>query len=168
MNLWYLHWRPESMCLFLLLFHNNDFCPPPIFWIVDHQSTYYILAGFGILLLLINVMIIMLKVFWIEVILLWRDIARPYKTRNGKWQVLSCSSKEEVLQWLLVTCLLIFYNLCFENQIPFCLPAYDQEIFLSPLRGHSSSRLVTLMVLRFTSSAQTSSPIWLPFLPKPQ
>ncbi|XP_019609363.2 interleukin-1 receptor-like 1 isoform X1 [Rhinolophus sinicus] len=49
---------------------------------IDHQSTYYILAGFGILLLLINVMMVMLKVFWIEVILLWRDIARPYKTRN--------------------------------------------------------------------------------------
>ncbi|XP_014647180.1 PREDICTED: interleukin-1 receptor-like 1 isoform X1 [Ceratotherium simum simum] len=48
----------------------------------DHQSTYYILAGFSILLMLINVMVIMLKVFWIEVILLWRDIARPYKTRN--------------------------------------------------------------------------------------
>ncbi|XP_066120967.1 interleukin-1 receptor-like 1 isoform X1 [Saccopteryx bilineata] len=49
---------------------------------IDHQSIYYILAGFGILLILINVMMIMLKVFWIEVILLWRDIARPYKTRN--------------------------------------------------------------------------------------
>ncbi|XP_054433938.1 interleukin-1 receptor-like 1 [Pteronotus mesoamericanus] len=49
---------------------------------IDHQSTYYILAGFGILLMLINIMMIMLKVFWIEVILLWRDIARPYKTRN--------------------------------------------------------------------------------------
>ncbi|XP_070429494.1 interleukin-1 receptor-like 1 isoform X2 [Equus przewalskii] len=48
----------------------------------EHQSTYYILAGFSILLMLIIVMMIMLKVFWIEVILLWRDIARPYKTRN--------------------------------------------------------------------------------------
>lgn len=53
------------------------------------------LAGFGILLMLINIMMIMLKVFWIEVILLWRDIARPYKARNGKWQV-SSSSKEKV------------------------------------------------------------------------
>ncbi|KAM5320097.1 interleukin-1 receptor-like 1 [Glossophaga mutica] len=49
---------------------------------IDHQSTYYILAGFGISLMLINIMMIMLKVFWIEIILLWRDIARPYKTRN--------------------------------------------------------------------------------------
>ncbi|XP_036916707.1 interleukin-1 receptor-like 1 [Sturnira hondurensis] len=49
---------------------------------IDHQSTYYTLAGFGILLMLTNIMMIMLKVFWIEVILLWRDIARPYKTRN--------------------------------------------------------------------------------------
>ncbi|XP_019524268.1 PREDICTED: interleukin-1 receptor-like 1 [Hipposideros armiger] len=49
---------------------------------IDHQSTYYTLAGFGILLLLISVLMIMLKVFWIEVVLLWRDIARPYKTRN--------------------------------------------------------------------------------------
>ncbi|XP_045684667.1 interleukin-1 receptor-like 1 isoform X3 [Phyllostomus hastatus] len=49
---------------------------------IDRQSTYYILAGFGILLMLINIMMIMLKVFWIEVVLLWRDIARPYKTRN--------------------------------------------------------------------------------------
>ncbi|KAK1327688.1 hypothetical protein QTO34_012833 [Cnephaeus nilssonii] len=49
---------------------------------IDRQSTYYMLAGFGILLMLINIMMIMLKVFWIEVILLWRDIARPYKARN--------------------------------------------------------------------------------------
>nr|XP_025724848.1 interleukin-1 receptor-like 1 isoform X1 [Callorhinus ursinus] len=48
----------------------------------DQQSTYYILAGFSTLLMLINVMVIMLKVFWIEVILLWREIARSYKTRN--------------------------------------------------------------------------------------
>ncbi|XP_045741217.1 interleukin-1 receptor-like 1 [Mirounga angustirostris] len=48
----------------------------------DQQSTYYILAGFSTLLMLINVMVITLKVFWIEVILLWREIARPYKTRN--------------------------------------------------------------------------------------
>ncbi|ELK32287.1 PREDICTED: interleukin-1 receptor-like 1 [Myotis davidii] len=49
---------------------------------IDRQSTYYMLAGFGILLMLINIMMIMLKVFWIEVILLWRDVARPYKARN--------------------------------------------------------------------------------------
>ncbi|XP_017509053.3 interleukin-1 receptor-like 1 [Manis javanica] len=49
---------------------------------IDRQSNYYILAGFSILLMLINVLVIFLKVFWIEVILLWRDIARPYKTRN--------------------------------------------------------------------------------------
>ncbi|XP_077771058.1 interleukin-1 receptor-like 1 isoform X1 [Canis aureus] len=49
---------------------------------IDKQSTYYILAGFSVLLMLINVMVIILKVFWIEVILLWRDIARPYKTKN--------------------------------------------------------------------------------------
>ncbi|XP_042837022.1 interleukin-1 receptor-like 1 [Panthera tigris] len=49
---------------------------------IDHQSTYYILTGFSILLMLINIMVIMLKVFWIEFILLWRDIARPYKSRN--------------------------------------------------------------------------------------
>ncbi|XP_019660498.2 interleukin-1 receptor-like 1 isoform X1 [Ailuropoda melanoleuca] len=46
------------------------------------QSTYYLLAGFSTLLMLISVMVITLKVFWIEVILLWRDIVRPYKTRN--------------------------------------------------------------------------------------
>ncbi|XP_021535964.1 interleukin-1 receptor-like 1 [Neomonachus schauinslandi] len=48
----------------------------------DQQNTYYILAGFSTLLMLINVMVITLKVFWIEVILLWREIARPHKTRN--------------------------------------------------------------------------------------
>ncbi|XP_006218794.3 interleukin-1 receptor-like 1 isoform X1 [Vicugna pacos] len=52
---------------------------------IDQQSTYYLLAGFVILLLLINVLVIILKVFWIEIILLWRDVARPYKTRkDGK------------------------------------------------------------------------------------
>ncbi|XP_029792976.1 interleukin-1 receptor-like 1 isoform X2 [Suricata suricatta] len=49
---------------------------------IDDQSTYYILIGFSILLMVINIMVIMLKVFWIELILLWRDISRPYKTRN--------------------------------------------------------------------------------------
>ncbi|XP_054944958.1 interleukin-1 receptor-like 1 [Physeter macrocephalus] len=49
---------------------------------MDQQSTYYMLAGFSILFLLINVLVILLKTFWIEIILLWRDIARPHKTRN--------------------------------------------------------------------------------------
>ncbi|XP_066863144.1 interleukin-1 receptor-like 1 isoform X2 [Kogia breviceps] len=49
---------------------------------MDQQGTYYMLAGFSILLLLINVLVIILKTFWIEIILLWRDIARPHKTRN--------------------------------------------------------------------------------------
>ncbi|KAL1288476.1 IL1RL1 [Ovibos moschatus] len=49
---------------------------------MDQQSTYYMLAGFSLLLLLINAFVIILKVFWIEVILFWRDIARPSKTRN--------------------------------------------------------------------------------------
>ncbi|XP_059973724.1 interleukin-1 receptor-like 1 [Mesoplodon densirostris] len=48
----------------------------------DQQITYYMLAGFSILFLLINVFVIILKAFWIEIILLWRDIARPHKTRN--------------------------------------------------------------------------------------
>ncbi|XP_055983730.1 interleukin-1 receptor-like 1 [Sorex fumeus] len=53
---------------------------------IDHQSTYYILTGFITLLMLIIILVIMLKVFWIEVILLWRDIIRPYKIRNdGKF-----------------------------------------------------------------------------------
>ncbi|XP_070331675.1 interleukin-1 receptor-like 1 isoform X2 [Odocoileus virginianus] len=49
---------------------------------MDQQSTYYMLAGFSLLLLLINGLVIILKVFWIEIILFWRDIARPSKTRN--------------------------------------------------------------------------------------
>ncbi|XP_047378544.1 interleukin-1 receptor-like 1 isoform X3 [Sciurus carolinensis] len=49
---------------------------------IDHQGIYYVVAGCSILLMLFNVLVIILKVFWIEVILLWRDIARPYKTRN--------------------------------------------------------------------------------------
>ncbi|XP_054977290.1 interleukin-1 receptor-like 1 [Sorex araneus] len=53
---------------------------------LDLQSTYYMLTGFIILLMLIIILVIMLKVFWIEVILLWRDIIRPYKTKNdGKF-----------------------------------------------------------------------------------
>ncbi|XP_062935039.1 interleukin-1 receptor-like 1 isoform X1 [Cynocephalus volans] len=46
---------------------------------IDHQS---IAAGCSILLILISVLVIILKVFWIDVFLLWRDIARPYQTRN--------------------------------------------------------------------------------------
>ncbi|ELV11567.1 Interleukin-1 receptor-like 1 [Tupaia chinensis] len=49
---------------------------------IDRHSYYYIVAGSGMLLMLINVLMIILKVFWIEMILLWRDVARPYKTRN--------------------------------------------------------------------------------------
>ncbi|XP_004277863.2 interleukin-1 receptor-like 1 isoform X4 [Orcinus orca] len=49
---------------------------------MDQQSIYYVLAGFSILFLLINVSVVILKAFWIEIILLWRDIARPHKTRN--------------------------------------------------------------------------------------
>lgn len=49
---------------------------------MDQQSTYYMLAGFSLLLFLINALVIILKVFWIEIILFWRDIARPSKTRN--------------------------------------------------------------------------------------
>lgn len=76
--------------------NNSDhFCPPLIFRTDVEQSTYYLLAGFSTLLMLISVMVITLKVFWIEVILLWRDIVRPYKTRNGKWQVSHFSSKEK-------------------------------------------------------------------------
>ncbi|EHB02415.1 Interleukin-1 receptor-like 1, partial [Heterocephalus glaber] len=46
------------------------------------QSIYYIAAGCSILLMLINLTVIILKVFWIDLILLWRDLTRPYKTRN--------------------------------------------------------------------------------------
>ncbi|XP_076991012.1 interleukin-1 receptor-like 1 isoform X2 [Tamandua tetradactyla] len=49
---------------------------------IDHRSIYHILAGFSMLLILICVLVIMLKVFWIDFILLWRDMARPYKTRD--------------------------------------------------------------------------------------
>lgn len=99
MNLLYSQWRPASMypCILPCFSNHNDcFCPPPTFWTVDRQSNYYVLAGFSILLMLINVLVIFLKVFWIEVILLWRDIARPYKTRNGKRQVSSFTPKEKV------------------------------------------------------------------------
>ncbi|XP_077815060.1 interleukin-1 receptor-like 1 isoform X2 [Macaca mulatta] len=49
---------------------------------IDHQSTYCIIAVCSVLLMLINVLVIILKTFWIEATLLWRDIAKPYKTRN--------------------------------------------------------------------------------------
>ncbi|XP_036614169.1 interleukin-1 receptor-like 1 [Trichosurus vulpecula] len=46
------------------------------------QSTYYILAGFSTLLILIITLTVILKVFWIDLILLWREVARPYKSRD--------------------------------------------------------------------------------------
>ncbi|ERE92740.1 interleukin-1 receptor-like 1 isoform X1 [Cricetulus griseus] len=49
---------------------------------INHQSTYYIVAGCSLLLMLINVLMIVLKVFWIEVALFWRDIVTPYRTQN--------------------------------------------------------------------------------------
>ncbi|XP_004369364.1 interleukin-1 receptor-like 1 [Trichechus manatus latirostris] len=49
---------------------------------IDHQSIYCTVAGFSVLLILTSVLAILLKVFWIDFILLWRDIVRPYKTRN--------------------------------------------------------------------------------------
>lgn len=48
----------------------------------NRESTYYMLTGFITLLMSIIIFVITLKVFWIEVILLWRDIIRPYKKRN--------------------------------------------------------------------------------------
>ncbi|XP_021517647.1 interleukin-1 receptor-like 1 isoform X2 [Meriones unguiculatus] len=49
---------------------------------IDHQSTYYIVAGCSVLLMLVNVLVIFLKVFWIEAVLFWRDMVTPYKTQN--------------------------------------------------------------------------------------
>ncbi|KAM4866925.1 interleukin-1 receptor-like 1 isoform 1-T2 [Thomomys bottae] len=49
---------------------------------INRESMYYIVAGCSILLMLINVLVIVFKVFWIDVVLLWRDIASPYKTNN--------------------------------------------------------------------------------------
>ncbi|XP_027722266.1 interleukin-1 receptor-like 1 isoform X2 [Vombatus ursinus] len=49
---------------------------------IGQRSTYYILAGFSTLLLLIIILTVILKVLWIDLILLWREIARPYKFRN--------------------------------------------------------------------------------------
>lgn len=75
------------------------------------------LAGFGILLMLVYVMMIMLKVFWIELILLWRDIARPYKARNGEWQILS-SLKKRYLMALWHLCLTLLWRWC-KSSFPF-------------------------------------------------
>ncbi|XP_028631224.1 interleukin-1 receptor-like 1 isoform X1 [Grammomys surdaster] len=49
---------------------------------IDHQSIYYLAASCSLLLMFINVLVIVLKVFWIEVALFWRDIVTPYKTWN--------------------------------------------------------------------------------------
>ncbi|XP_072477826.1 interleukin-1 receptor-like 1 [Notamacropus eugenii] len=46
------------------------------------QSTYYILAGFSTLLILIITLTIIVKVFWIDLILLWQEIAGPFKFRD--------------------------------------------------------------------------------------
>lgn len=34
--------------------------------------------------MLVNVLAIVLKVFWIEAALFWRDMVTPYKTQNGE------------------------------------------------------------------------------------
>lgn len=44
----------------------------------------------------INVLVIVLKVFWIEVALFWRDIVTPYKTRNGEYLFSRFSSQGKV------------------------------------------------------------------------
>uniref|UniRef100_H0W8C9 Interleukin-1 receptor-like 1 n=1 Tax=Cavia porcellus TaxID=10141 RepID=H0W8C9_CAVPO len=49
---------------------------------IDRGNIYYIAAGCSALLMLISIVVIVLKVFWIDLSLLWRDMARPYKTRN--------------------------------------------------------------------------------------
>ncbi|KAL0620261.1 Interleukin-1 receptor-like 1 [Plecturocebus cupreus] len=50
---------------------------------IDHKkSTYCIIAVCSGLLMLINFLVIILKMFWIEAVLLWRDIAKPYRTRS--------------------------------------------------------------------------------------
>ncbi|XP_051840289.1 interleukin-1 receptor-like 1 [Antechinus flavipes] len=46
------------------------------------RSTYYMLAGFSTLLILIITLTVILKIFWIDFILLWREVARPYKSRD--------------------------------------------------------------------------------------
>ncbi|XP_044522979.1 interleukin-1 receptor-like 1 [Gracilinanus agilis] len=48
----------------------------------DQRSTYYLLAGFSTLLFLLIILTVLLKVFWIDFILLWRDVVRPYKSRD--------------------------------------------------------------------------------------
>lgn len=44
--------------------------------------------------MLINVLVIVLKVFWIEVALFWRDIVTPYRIQNGEYQVQDFLHKE--------------------------------------------------------------------------
>ncbi|XP_028904715.1 interleukin-1 receptor-like 1 [Ornithorhynchus anatinus] len=52
---------------------------------LHHWSTIYLLMGLLILLALLAVLFILLKMFWIDFILLWREVARPYKSReDGK------------------------------------------------------------------------------------
>ncbi|KAM9036090.1 interleukin-1 receptor-like 1 isoform 2-T3 [Sarcophilus harrisii] len=50
--------------------------------LADQRSTYYMLAGFSTLLILIITLTVILKIFWIDFILLWREVARPYKSRD--------------------------------------------------------------------------------------
>lgn len=151
-------WR-QHRCICLSCFSNNNdhFCPPPIFWIAEHQSTYYILAGFSILLMLIIVMMIMLKVFWIEVILLWRDIARPYKTRNGKWQVSSFPLKRKgpimVVGYLSINLLIaVLWN----PDSPLLTNIVTVHLSWVHSRNILHSALLPLVVLRFISTAQIS------------
>nr|XP_012807935.2 interleukin-1 receptor-like 1 [Jaculus jaculus] len=49
---------------------------------IDQQSIYYIASGCSLLLILVSILVMLLKVFWIEFSLFWRDIALPYKIRN--------------------------------------------------------------------------------------
>ncbi|XP_051008611.1 interleukin-1 receptor-like 1 [Acomys russatus] len=49
---------------------------------IDRRSTYHLVVGCSTLLMLVSVLVIVLKVFWIEVALCWRDIVTPYKTQN--------------------------------------------------------------------------------------
>ncbi|XP_004704499.4 interleukin-1 receptor-like 1 [Echinops telfairi] len=49
---------------------------------IGHQSLYTTVGGFSVLLMLISVFSVLLKVFWIDFILLWRDTVTPYKSRN--------------------------------------------------------------------------------------
>ncbi|XP_006884664.1 PREDICTED: interleukin-1 receptor-like 1 [Elephantulus edwardii] len=49
---------------------------------IDYQSTHYTVAGFSVLLMLVGILAMLLKIFWIDFILLWRDVIGPYKTGN--------------------------------------------------------------------------------------